>query len=109
VFKLAAVKSVKWPIDVPIPQDGGTVRKARFTAVFEMLPEGEYEEVAALDGRVAERVLIGWEGIAPEDGQGETPYSEEAKTQLLAIPYVRLAVLKAYLQAQSGTEAARKN
>src|SRR5258708_24628713 len=106
-FRLAQVGKVKWPVDVQIPQDGGKVQKVRFTAELEILSNEEYETVLA-EGDVLARVLTGWEGVQTEEGE-VIEFSEEERKKLCAIPYVRLALMQAYVQASAGREAARKN
>src|SRR6266853_6202464 len=102
-FKLAQVRKVKWPVDVQIPLDGGKVRKVRFTGELEILTSDEYETELA-QGDVLARVLTGWEGVQDEAGE-PIEFSEEERAKLCAIPYVRLALMQAYLQASAGREA----
>lgn len=109
MFKLAAVKKVSWPVDVQIPQDGGKVVRARFSAVFEILSTEDYDESANAGEDVLRRTLIGWDDLMNEAGNAAVPFVEEAKAALLKIPYVRSALMVAYLQAASGREAPRKN
>lgn len=110
MFKLAAVKTVTWPVEVQIPQDGGKVTRARFSATFEILSTEEYEEIVNAGGDVLKRTLIGWgDDLLDEAGEAPVAFSEEAKATLLRISYVRVGLLGAYLQASAGREAARKN
>ncbi len=108
MFKLAAVKTVMWPVDVQIPQDGGKVKKVRFSAQFEILSDDEYTETLT-SGDLLKRVLTGWEGVLPEEGNDPVEFNDDTKAQMLAMPYVRVALVQAYTQAASGREAARKN
>ncbi len=108
MFKLALVKTVSWPVDVKIPQDGGKTKEVRFTAKLEILSNEEYNDVL-VNGNLLKRVLVGWEGVLPEDGNEPVPFSDEAKAQMLEIPYVCAGLLNAYTQAAGGREAARKN
>jgi hypothetical protein len=55
-----------------------------------------------------DRTVVGWKGYADHDGN-EIPYSEEAKAQLIKIPYVRAALNLAYGELTAGRAAARKN
>ncbi len=110
MFKLAQVRKIEWPVDVHIPQDGGKVQKQRFTGVFEILPTPEYQGVADSGDDVLERVLVGWGAdLKNEAGDAPLEFDDENKAVLLKIPYVRVALLRAYMQAQTGQEAARKN
>ena len=111
MFKVAKKKEVEWPVTVSIPQDGGKVTKATFTAKFEVVDSDESEDI--LFGRnpdctdILDRVLIGFSGVAFEDG---TPmeFSTESKATLLKIPYARQALLDAFFALQKG-QGARKN
>lgn len=108
MFKLAQVKTIKWPVDVQIPLDGGRVSKQRFTAEFEILPSDEYSR-AIDEGDVLDRVVRGWSDDVQNEAGEPLPFSEEAKAAMLKISYVRVALLRAYLDACAGKEAARKN
>jgi hypothetical protein len=44
MFKLSMVKEVDWPVTVTIPQDGGAVMKATFTARFRLITQAEADE-----------------------------------------------------------------
>lgn len=111
MFKLEEQKNVKWPVTVNIPRDGGRTTKAEFTAHFELLPQTEfreiYEQENASDEDLVRRVLTGWDGVADADGQ-PIEYNEDAREMMIRIPYVRAAMVSAYLECSHG-KAARKN
>jgi len=110
MFKIEKSKTVKWPVTVNIPRDGGRTTKATFNAEFKLLEQDELDAVMESGGDrdVGAAVLTGWDGVADENGT-TTPFSEEARADLLKIPYVRTAIIGAYFQCASGREAARKN
>jgi hypothetical protein len=109
MFKLAQVRKIEWPVDVHIPQDGGKVQRQRFTGHFELLDQDEYKSRVD-EGDLPERVFVGWGAdLKGEAGDEPLEVNESNKAALLKIVYVRAAVLRAYLQASSGQEAARKN
>jgi len=108
MFKVAKTKTVRWPVTVKVPQDGGRTQDAEFTAEFDVIPQQTMDAVVLAAGDLLDRVLIGWEGVADESGQA-TPYSSEAKKDLLDITYVRHALFGAYSEVQQGRAAARKN
>jgi len=109
MYHVAQVRKIEWPVDVHIPQDGGKVQKQRFTAEFEILPTPEYQALAESGDDVLERVLTGWGAdLKNEAGDAPLEFNEENKAMLLKIPYVRVALLRAYMQAQTGQEAAKK-
>lgn len=111
MFKLAKVNRVYWPVTVQIPQDGGTSQKATFEAQFEILSQDEADAVVM--GRndahtdLLDRVLVGWKNVRGAEGEAEIPFTDEAKKQLLEIPYVRTGLMTAYAEASIGGR--RKN
>lgn len=111
MFKLEEQKTVKWPVTVHIPRDGGRTTKAEFTAHFELLPQDEFREIYAQENASDEdllrRVLTGWDGVADADG-GTIACNAETLETMIRIPYVRAAMVTAYLECSHG-KAARKN
>lgn len=108
MFEITDTLKVNWPVDVKKPIDGGKTLTQRFTAQFEIIDTEQLQQ-AIVDGDHLERVLIGWgDDIKGADGQ-PLPYTAENKQALLRIPYVRAAVMNAWVEASSGREAARKN
>lgn len=110
MFKIATKRTVKWPVIVDVPQDGGTSKTERFTCEFEILDQ------SVIDARLADprgndieflsSVINDWDGVVDEKMQ-IVPCHEETKRSLLDIPYVRAAALRAYFDAVSGGR--RKN
>jgi hypothetical protein len=108
MFKLAAVKTVDWPVTVNIPQDGGKVVKATFTCDVRRCsrPRGarrDRERAATCSTRA--RRLEGRRGR----GRPGARLLDENKKKLLGITYVRAALWVAYNELQNGRAAARKN
>jgi hypothetical protein len=109
MFKLAQIRKIEWPVDVHISQDGGKVQKQRFTAQFEILNQDDYE-ARVNDGSLLERVLVGWGAdLKGEAGDAPLEFNEENKASLLNLSHARAGILRAYMQAAIGQEAARKN
>lgn len=111
MFKLEKKPSITWPVTVQIPRDGGKTTKATFEAEFRLLDQDEFDRVyseGGTDRDLLARVLVGWSGVQ-DDAGGEMTFSDEARATLAAIPYVRQALVTAYLQCATGREAARKN
>jgi hypothetical protein len=55
---------------------------------------------------IARDVLVGWSGINDDHGK-EIPFSQKALDELLEVPFLAIAVLKAYMDSIKG--AKRKN
>lgn len=115
MFKLSAKPSVAWPVTVNVPQDGGKVRTHTFEARFALLTQAEIDQAVGASRNGDENddllglALLGWSGVKEEDGETDVPFNDETKQQMLAIPYVRGGLLKAFFEATSGKAAARKN
>ena len=109
MFQIATKTTCKWPGTVLVPQDGGKRGKQTFTAEFALLPD---ERSRALrNGEISDddflrEVLVGWSGVADADG-ADLPFSDEARDRLIAIPYVRVALIEAYFDFVAGGR--RKN
>jgi hypothetical protein len=114
MFKLAQKPTYRWPVEVRFPAEVGKFGKGTFTAEFNTLPQDEIDRIIQagrdgdVDADVCREALIGWSGVQDEDGS-EVPYSDEAKTKLLNIAYVRQAVLDAFFESITGGGARRKN
>lgn len=112
MFKIEPQKIVKWPVTVNIPQDGGRTRKSVFSAEFELLPQDEFSAIYREDGGNDEdllrRVLVGWQDVGDADGEA-IDFNADAREMMIRIPYVRAAIVSAYLECSFGKAAARKN
>lgn len=115
MFKLVAVRTVNWPVVVNIPLDGGKTRPERFAAQYTLLSQDEQAEVLEQLSKddapddLLERVLCGWDESVKDESGAPLPFTAQNKAAMLAIPYVRVALLRAYVQASTGNAAARKN
>lgn len=111
MFKLEEQKTVKWPVTVNIPRDGGRTTKAQFTAHFELITQDEFRDIYAQENASDEdllrRVLRGWDDVAGA-GDEAIDYNPDTREMMIRIPYVRAAMVSAYLECSHG-KAARKN
>lgn len=111
MFKLEEQKEVKWPVTVNIPRDGGRTTKAEFTAQFQLLSQDEFKEVyeqeGASDEDLLRRVLTGWDKVCDANDES-IEYNSDTREVMIRIPYVRAAMVAAYLECSHG-KAARKN
>ncbi|MCR9218926.1 MAG: hypothetical protein NXI21_01750 [Alphaproteobacteria bacterium] len=106
-FILAEEPRFTWPVEIRVPTESGTFQTQAIRAQFRVLPQSRLEEIARarVDDQDTNRsmiheALIGWEArdVVDEDG-AEIPFSEGVKDQLLDIPYVLIAMAKAYRDA----------
>lgn len=89
-------ESIKWPVKVEMPVDGGKTQKVGFTAHFIYLNQDRLDELATLpDGDFIKEIMVGWDGVQDED-KNEVPFSPEAAAELVKIGYVKRAIVTAY-------------
>lgn len=124
-FVLNQSQSYSWPVSIQLPADGGKREKSSFDALFKRLPQSRINEIQQLvqqrikaaergeeldngvtDQTIAAEILVGWSGILDADGD-DVPYSEAIKAQLLDVPMMAGALIKAYFT--SLVELKRKN
>ena len=117
-FVLKQSDTYVWPIAFDIPVDGGRHERQTFDGEFKRLPQSKIapmvaelqklEDLGDLDliTEIAGGLLVGWSGINGDDGK-EIPFSQKALEQLLEVPFLAVAVLKAYIDSIKG--AKRKN
>lgn len=94
-----------WPVTALVPTLDGQVEKT-FTGIFRLVPKKELEAAVAADpansdtvvGRIA---LTGWKDDLVEN-KVPVPYSLEMHEELLAVPFVRYAIARAYYDASNG-------
>lgn len=112
MFKVEESKKIKWPVVVSIPRDGGEVTKATFTGEFKVIPTAEFNAIydnGGNDGDMIRNVMTGW-GNDVSDSEGNAmEFSPENLDKLIAIPYVRTAMVAAYMDLSHGNKAKRKN
>lgn len=113
MFKIAQKPQYTWPVKVDIPGDGGKYTTATFRAKFNALPQSRIDDYFAGRDAGSETDLLS-EAVAEvmdlgdETGQPIT-WSDQVKVQLLDIPYVRAALVRAFFESITGGGAKRKN
>lgn len=90
-------RTVKWPVTVRVPQDGGGIDKVEVTVEYELLTA----EDAAGDAETLLAKVRGWEGIADVNGN-EITYSQDNLKALLGVPYIARAFGIGLVQASAG-------
>ncbi len=108
-IKLAAVKTVTWPVTIHKPVDGGRTIAETFDVQFEVLKQQDVELIVAENKDVLERVVVGWpKGPKDDEGTGHVAFTEDSKAELLGTTYARVGLFNAYREIQDG-RAVRKN
>lgn len=104
-FVLKKVSSYKWPVSVEVPVDGGKFKKETFTAIFKKMSRSAFNDlIEAGDDALIDQIVEGWEGVKDEDGD-EVEYNDENKVTLFDDPYVLRAVITAYTDSVTGSQA----
>ena len=104
-FVLKKVSSYKWPGSVEVPVDGGKFKKETFTAIFKKMSRSAFNDlIEAGDDALIDQIVEGWEGVKDEDGD-EVEYNDENKVALFDDPYVLRAVITAYTDSVTGSQA----
>lgn len=93
-----------WPVTVLVPTLDGQVEKV-FTGIFRLLPKDERDKAIAenpadSDTTIARIALTGWKDLTQQGAP--LPYSKDAHEAMLAVPFVRYAIARAYYDASNG-------
>ena len=112
-FTLKTSDSYKWPVSIDIPVDHGKHERRTFDAEFKRITQSRVRKMGELietgeitDIDLVREVLIGWEGIADEDGNS-VKFSNNSLMVLCEIPMAATAISKAFFESLAG--ARRKN
>lgn len=114
MFKLATPSDdIAWPVTVPFVDGKGKTINQTFTAKFPRLPQSQLDSLvqqaqdkAISDDELASQILIGWDGVADENGQ-PIEFNPAIRDQLLDIHPTRSSVITAWFDSLSGGK--RKN
>lgn len=99
MFKIVTEPTFTATVPVCVPVDGGH-RNEDFKAKFKVVDVEELGEASGLEGqqKLLRRVVVGVEDVRDDAGE-ELPFNEQLRDQLIAVPYVRAAMLQTYLAA----------
>jgi hypothetical protein len=100
-----------WPVTVKVPAEGGRFEEKQFTAAFRLVPESMWDTLGATEDGVKQQLraaVLGVEGVAVQRGDSApdmlTP--DELLEALLDVPFIRTALLRAYVESLTGTPPA---
>lgn len=102
MLKIARNAEFTHNVTVRVPVDGGHAEHT-FKARFRVVPWKELTAIENDPEEQARRVLIGWEGIVDDEDQ-PIPYSDAARDQLLEMLFVRVPILRVYVDAVAGAK-----
>jgi hypothetical protein len=113
MFKIDLSKTYTYPVTIEIKTEDGKTKKQSFKAKFNRYSQTELDEIIKdsqdneiNDQQLAEKVLVGWEGIQDADGNDLEFNNENRDVVLDAFP-VRPSVIEAWFESLQG--AKRKN
>lgn len=109
-FKIIIDRRFACPIVVSVPSENG-IQQQQFTACFVEMGQQSLRQLVS-DGdngdvRLLHEVLVGWRDIVDEHDK-PLPFDDHWKKRMIDIPYIRAALLKAYIESLSGA-ASEKN
>jgi hypothetical protein len=112
MFKVEKPKDITWPVTVSVPRDGGNTVKATFTGKFKVLTGAEFSAIynnGGSDEDLVRNVLVGWNSdLCDEDGV-PIDFNGENVNLVASVPYIRAAIVAAYLELSYGKKAGAKN
>ena len=115
MFKLSTKKSYKRNIKIDVPHDMGKTERQTFVMEFKQLSVSETKDLIeeAQNERISDedmlrRYVLGWDGIVDEDGN-PLDFTTSNLEAVMDVPYVRKAVMAAFIEDVFGKEAVRKN
>ena len=102
MLKIARNPEFTHEVTVRVPVDGGFADQ-KFKARYRMVPWNDLGAIENDPESQARMVLIGWEGIVDDEEQ-PIPYSDAMRDQLLGMLFMRVAILRVYVDAVAGAK-----
>ncbi len=103
MFRIVDNPEFTHSVEVQVPVDGGW-KAETLKARFRILPEAETDTgdlgAAEASKEYLRRVLVRLEDLVDEAGKA-LDYNDELRERVLALPHVRLALVRAYVRAQT--------
>ncbi len=99
MFKVTSEKQFTHTVKVMVPVDGGHVEQS-LKATFRVLPVDQINDATTLESQkeLMQRAIVKLDDLVGDDDQ-PLPYSDDLRDQLIEVPYLRLALAKAYAAA----------
>lgn len=98
MFLVTAEKTFTHTITVCVPVDGGHVDQT-FKATFRVVDPGQLTGGDTSEGQMEDlrKVIVTLDDLV-DDNREKLPYSDALRDQLLVVPYVRIALINAYIR-----------
>lgn len=106
MFKLKKPESLLWPVVIDVPRDDGTgeTDPHQIQVRFQYLDVDEQQKLFDPKDKSGAKVrdfVKGWAHIQDDDGN-DLPFSPENLDKVMQVPYVAVAVNRAFFECQSG-------
>jgi len=114
MFIMQKVPTWTWPVKVLTPREDGTFVEQAFSARFCLLPQADREALgttAAGTDELLRQTVVELLGLVDE-AKAPLPHSPALLDACIGNPWIRMALLRSYVQATSGipiSEAAAGN
>ncbi|MCW1934121.1 phage tail assembly chaperone [Pararhodobacter zhoushanensis] len=102
MLKIARNPEFTHDVTVRVPVDGGFADQ-KFKARFRVIPWAELNVFERDADEQTRMVWVGWDGIV-DDADVPIPFSDSMRDTLISLPFVRMAVLNAYVDAVAGAK-----
>lgn len=105
MFKIAKEPTFTRNVTICVPVDGGFSNQS-MKVTFRVLPTDQLSSTSGNEGQIEDlrRVIVAMDDLVDEADQ-PISYSDEIRDQLIAVPYVRLALLHSYVESVSKAKA----
>ena len=103
MFKITNEPRFTHPVRVVVPIDGGHEEQT-FRVMFKVVPVEELGDTASLEGQqqLLKAIVCDFAELVGDDGE-PLPFSDALRDRLIAVPYVRAAMIQTYLAAITKT------
>jgi len=105
MFRIKNVNEVWWPVNVPVPANGGESTAHKIELLFQVPTQADIDEAMEMGkgGQIfaQKKAIRDWKEIGDEQGKVIT-FNEETLDQLLNMPYLRQSAYEALLDCATG-------
>lgn len=105
MFKIAKEPTFTRKVTICVPVNGGHSNQT-MDVTFRVVPTDKLSDLNGNEGQVEDlkAIIVSLDDLVDDGGQ-PVPYSEAIRDQLIAVPYVRIALLQAYIEATTKAKA----
>lgn len=102
MFKVSPNPTFTHEVTVTHPVNDG-FSTSKFKATFRVVDVEQLRDSDTLDGQqdLLRKIVVGMDDLVGEDDKPLT-YTDELRDQLIAVPYIRAALVQTYLAAVTG-------